>query len=228
MLPSISIIIPVLHEAHIINHLIGHLMRLPYDGNMEIIVVDGDPSGDSIQVIPGTLIKKILSRRGRGMQMNAGARSASGDILLFLHADTFLPSNGLILLAKAMQEPSVLGGAFDLSIDAAGRWFRWIEKAASLRSRITRIPYGDQAIFIRRNYFTACGGYAEIAIMEDVELMRRMNRSGHRITLLPFPVRTSPRRWKKTGILRNTLRNWMLLILFYLGVPAGRLKRFYR
>lgn len=228
MHPSISIVIPVLHEAHIINRLLGHLSRLPFDGKLEILVVDGAPSGDSLQAILMPRVKKILSPQGRGIQMNAGARNASGDILLFLHADTFLPPKGLAHIAEAMHASSIVGGAFDLSIDSPSPCFRWIEKAASLRSRITRIPYGDQAIFIKRGYFLELGGFEAFPIMEDVELMHRIKKNGHRIKLLPSRVKTSARRWERTGVCRNTLRNWMLLALFHLGGSPERMYRFYR
>lgn len=228
MHPSISIVIPVLHEAHIINRLIGHLMRLTFDGQLEILVVDGAPSGDSLEAIQAPQVKKIFSAQGRGIQMNAGARKASGDILLFLHADTRLPPNGLVHVVEALRNSSAVGGAFDLSIDSPRTCFRWIEKTASLRSRITRIPYGDQAIFIKRGFFLKLGGFGAFPIMEDVELMRRIRKSGHRILLLPSRVKTSARRWESTGVCRNTLRNWMMLVLFYLGASPERLKRFYR
>ena len=228
MRPSISIIIPVLHEAPIINGLIGHLMRLPFDGKLEILVVDGAPSGDSLQAIQAAQVKKIFADQGRGIQMNTGARKASGDILLFLHADTRLPPNGLVHVAKALDGSSAVGGAFDLSIDSPRPCFRWIEKTASLRSRITRIPYGDQAVFIRRDFFLELGGFGAFPIMEDVELMGRIKKSGHRIVLLSSRVKTSARRWESAGVCRNTLRNWMMLALFYLGTPPERLYRFYR
>jgi rSAM/selenodomain-associated transferase 2 len=227
MPPSISVIIPMLHEARIIARLIRHLTGLPFEGRLEIVAVDGAPAGDSLEAIREPRVRKIIASPGRGIQMNAGAREASGEILLFLHADTFLPRDGLRRIARAMSTSSAVGGAFDLTIDSPRPWFRWIEKSASLRSRITRIPYGDQAIFIRRGIFWDIGGYEAFPIMEDVDLMRRIKRCGHSIALLPARVRTSPRRWERTGVCRNTFRNWMLLVLFYLGVSPAQLHRFY-
>lgn len=228
MPPSISIVIPVYHEAPILNALIAHLVRLPFTGKREILVVDGAPSGDSLRAIQAPQVRKLIAPPGRGIQMNAGARRAGGEILLFLHADTHLPPDGLNQIAEAMQASAAVGGAFDLAIDSPRACFRLIERAASLRSRVTRVPYGDQAIFIRRGYFMDIGGFAEIPIMEDVELMQRIRRRGRRIMLLPCRVATSPRRWERTGICRNTLRNWSLLALFHLGVAPERLGRFYR
>jgi len=228
MCPSISIVIPVFYEAHIINPLVRHLIRLPFDGKREIIVVDGAASGDSLRAIREPQVKKLRSPRGRAVQMNTGARRAVGDILLFLHADTRLPEAGLAQIVGALQAEAAVGGAFNLAIDSPRPCFRWIERAASLRSRITRVPYGDQAIFIRRAYFLRNGGFAAIPIMEDVELMRRIRRQGHRIVLLSGQAVTSARRWEKTGVCRNTLRNWMLLALYHAGVAPERLCRFYR
>ncbi|AOY59889.1 TIGR04283 family arsenosugar biosynthesis glycosyltransferase [Desulfococcus multivorans] len=228
MRPAVSIVIPVFHEAHIINPLVGHLLRMPFAGKREIIVVDGAASGDSLRAIRDPRAVKLRSTRGRAVQMNTGARHATGDILLFLHADTRLPDDGLERIIEALQAKDFVGGAFDLAIDSPRPCFRWIEKAASRRSRITRIPYGDQAIFIRKAYFLRHGGFAAIPIMEDVELMRRIRRRGDRIILLPHRVTTSARRWERTGVCRNTLRNWMLLILYHAGVAPERLSLFYR
>ncbi|WP_373499247.1 TIGR04283 family arsenosugar biosynthesis glycosyltransferase [Desulfococcus sp.] len=226
--PSISVVIPVLHESGGINRLLAHLTRLPCAGNLEIIVVDGAPSAETIEAIRDPRVRKVRSGRGRGIQMNAGAREASGDILLFLHADTRLPPSGPADIARAMRSSSAVGGAFSLSIDSRCPCYRVIETTATLRSRITRVPYGDQAIFIRRGYFLRIGGFAAFPILEDVELMRRIKKTGERIVLLSPRVRTSARRWERTGIFRNTLRNWLILILFRMGVPAERLDRFYR
>lgn len=228
MAPAVSVVIPVLHEAPNINPLIDHLTRLPFSGAVEIVVVDGAPSADTLQAIRAPGVLKVHSGRGRGNQMNAGARMASGGILLFLHADTRLPESGLADIVRAMESAGAVGGAFRLSIDGRSPCYRIIERTANLRTRITRVPYGDQAIFLRRGYFMHIGGFAPLPIMEDVELMRRIRRTGGRIVLLPDGVKTSARRWEQTGILRNTLRNWLLLILFRTGVSAERLARFYR
>jgi hypothetical protein len=127
-----------------------------------------------------------------------------------------------------MENGEVVAGAFDLGIRSGRPVFRLIETAASLRSRITRVPYGDQAIFIRKDYFHATEGFREIPLMEDVELMRRIRKAGDRISIIPERVRTSPRRWEKEGVLFCTLRNWTLITLYFLGVPPEKLARFYR
>ncbi len=178
MQPIYSFIIPVYREEEIINLTIDHLMCLQKFAAAEIIVADGDYEGSTLREISNTNVKKILCRKGRARQMNYGAAKSSGDILIFLHADTGLPMNALHRIAAAMEDKTFIGGAFDLGIDSQRFAFRVIEKMASWRSRLTRIPYGDQAIFIRRDYFQALGGFKDIPIMEDVELMRRIKRRG--------------------------------------------------
>ncbi|GBC62764.1 hypothetical protein DENIS_3741 [Desulfonema ishimotonii] len=225
---QITIIIPALNEAHTINQTLAHLFNHSDDGDYEVLVADGSPACTTLKAIRYEGVKKIVSAPGRGRQMNAGARCASGDILLFLHADTLLPRNGLRQVAGVCRSDAVAGGAFDLSVDSPHRAFRLIEKTASLRSRITRIPYGDQAIFLKREIFFRLGGYREIPLMEDVDLMRRVRASRRKIVLLTDTVRTSARRWEKEGICCGTLRNWALVTLYLTGVSPERLARFYR
>jgi rSAM/selenodomain-associated transferase 2 len=160
--------------------------------------------------------------------MNKGAVAATGDILLFLHADTLLPTGAFEKIITIMRTGRYVGGAFDLGIVSDRTSYRIIECAASYRSRLTRIPYGDQAIFIRKDVFMGLGGYREFPIMEDVELMRSIKRSGHRIFIIATKVKTSPRRWEKEGIIYCTVRNWVLMTLYLLGVKPNTLARFYR
>ncbi len=160
--------------------------------------------------------------------MNKGASLARGDILLFLHADTRLPKSALQNISSVMEKKDIVGGAFDLSIQSDRPIFRIIEKAASVRSRITRIPYGDQAPFIRKDYFHAVGGFKEMPLMEDVEFMRRLKKAGDKICIVSEKVKTSPRRWETEGILYCTLRNWTIRSLYSLGVSPTKLMRFYR
>lgn len=223
-----SIVIPVLNEAALMNDTIDRLRNLQENDPLEIIVVDGDPEGRTLSVITRHDIMKIKSPRGRGRQMNEGAAIARGSILLFLHVDTELPSGALRLIATVMHDKRYVAGAFDLGIKSAKPVFRLIEKAASVRSRITRIPFGDQAIFIRKDYFEQIGRYQEIPVMEDVEIMDRIKKRGDRIYILPQQVRTSSRRWEQEGIVRCTLRNWMLQTLYFLGVSSRKLSQFYK
>ena len=228
MKSRISIIVPVLNEQSIINELIEHLYDLPYAGGREVIVVDGNQNQNTLAVISRGGVKKIASSRGRGVQMNAGAAEAIGETLLFLHADTRLPPVALERIGLTIEPPHIVGGAFDLGIPSNKWGFRLIETVASWRSRITRIPYGDQAIFIKRTVFEQIGGFKEIPIMEDVEFMRRVRKSGRKITIIPLKVRTAARRWEKEGLLYTTLRNWILISAYACGVSPRRLSKFYK
>jgi len=225
---AVSVIVPVLNEAATINELITHVRRVSDIGDVELIVSDGDPQGGTLRAITDTGVIGVFSRRGRGAQMNAGAAVASGDILLFLHADTFLPAGAFGKINAAMKDGRYAGGAFDLGIDSQRRALKIVEGAASLRSRVTRIPYGDQAIFMRRDILNAMGGFKDIPIMEDVDLMRRLKRSGQNIVIIPRKVRTSPRRWEAEGVIYCTLRNWALVTFYMLGIRPDKLVRFYR
>lgn len=222
-----SLIIPVLNEADEINALISHLKSLgKRDG--EIILVDGSPEGDTLRAVKDQDVCCLTSPAGRAKQMNAGAARAAGGILVFLHADTRLPAEALALIDGAMKGETCVGGAFDLQIGSTRFIYKGIALAASLRSRLTRVPYGDQAIFIRRDFFDRLGGYPDIPLMEDVALMRRIKRAGGRICFISAPVVTSPRRWEKEGILYTTLRNWMLMTLYSIGVSPETLSKYYK
>lgn len=223
-----SIIIPVLNETDNINSLIEHLHDLRAGKNCEIIVVDGDPKGGTINVIHDKEVRSIVSTLGRAQQMNAGAAIANGEILIFLHADTQLPVEALQKIGSAMERKEYVGGAFNLGIKSESLIFRIIGYLGSLRSRLTRIPYGDQAIFIRKDYFLRIGGYKEIPLMEDLELMHRIKKLGGKICILSDPVNTSPRRWEKEGIIYCTLRYWIILVLYFIGVSPYRLSKFYK
>jgi len=229
MRPRFSIIIPVLNEEAVINpaiEYIGHFQEAM--GPSEIIVADGDPEGKTARAIRDRKVITTVSKRGRGNQMNRGAALAKGDILLFLHADTRLPVDALTLIDSALRDPAYAAGAFYLAIASARPIFRLLEKTASVRSRLTHIPYGDQAFFFRRDYFRAIGGFADIPIMEDVDIMRRIKKRGDRIIIIDRPAITSARRWEKEGVLYCTLRNWLLISLYLSGVSPERLSRLYR
>jgi rSAM/selenodomain-associated transferase 2 len=196
--------------------------------SFEIIVVDGDRERDTLKAIQSNRVIKIFSERGRAKQMNAGASIAKGEILIFLHADTELPTHALKKIESVIEKRGYTAGAFDLGIQSKKLIFKVIAFLGSLRSRLNRIPYGDQAIFLRREYFNKIGGYKEIPLMEDVELMRRIKRSGKKIWILYDRVMTSPRRWEKEGLIYCILRNWVLQALYFLGVSPHKLVNFYR
>lgn len=228
MPPKFSIILPVLNEAAIIGATVDHLLALERSDQCERIVVDGAPDGGTLKAITGRAVCCIASPRGRGCQMNAGAAAATGEILIFLHADTRLPPRALALIDRMMTEGTLIGGAFDLRIGSERRILKLIARVASVRSRVTRIPYGDQAIFLRRGYFNQVGRYPEIPLMEEVALMQRIKKAGGRIGFIADPVITSARRWEEEGVLYGTLRNWILLSAYLLGVSPEKLARYYR
>jgi len=223
-----SIIVPVLNEGPFIDDVVERVRGLDGNEDGEIIVVDGDRDGSTLKAISRDDVVKVLSPRGRGRQMNEGAKAARGDVLLFLHADTQLPSNAIHLIADRLRDGGIVAGAFDLGILSDRPVFRIIERISSLRSRATRVPFGDQAIFVRRKYFDEIGGYRDIPIMEDVEIMKRIRKRGDRIAIIGERVRTSARRWEEEGIVRCTVRNWSLQLLYPLGVSPSTLARFYR
>ncbi|MCF6247250.1 MAG: TIGR04283 family arsenosugar biosynthesis glycosyltransferase [Desulfobacula sp.] len=237
---DISVIIPVLNEKVQINPAIQRLFEqktfwtiestgaVDQTGTIEIIVVDGSSNGETLDCIKEDGVKAITSKPGRGRQMNAGAAVASGYILLFLHCDTALPKNGLKKILNTMKNVNCDAGAFDLSINADGFAYRLIEKTASLRSRLTRIPYGDQGLFIQKDFFFNIGQFKEIPIMEDVELMQRIKKQKAGLAFIDDSVLTSPRRWEKEGKVYGTLRNWVIITLYLFGVSPERLAGLYK
>ncbi len=219
----VSVIIPTLNEAPGIART---LCRVRQAGECEILVVDGGSDDGTPELARPLADRVLLSERGRARQMNAGARAATGDVVLFLHADTVLPAAFPALLARSLRDPRVVGGRFDVRLDAAGWPFRMIETLMNIRSRWTKIATGDQAIFVRREVFLALGGYPEIPLMEDVELSRRLKRVGE-LACLRACVTTSARRWQRNGIVRTIILMWTLRLGYFLGVPAEQLKTFY-
>lgn len=224
---NISVVIPVLHEGEHINDVLTSLKVSSNGRPYEAIVVDGDPASGTIAHIKDSRVITLSAPKGRAKQMNEGAARAKGEILLFLHADTLLPADALAKIDEALSDESYIGGAFDLGIQNGRRIFQLIGWCASLKHRLTRVPYGDQAIFMRRKSFEELGGYPEIPLMEDVELMKRIKRKGWRIIILCDAVKTSSRKWEKDGVAYTIFRNWMLQTLYLLGMPAERLVKYY-
>ncbi len=171
-------------------------------------------------------VRLLTSPRGRARQMNAGAHASRGDVLLFLHADTWLPDGALGAVTTALEDSRVVGGRFDIRFDSPRAVFRMIAFFMNLRSRMSGISTGDQAIFVRRQVFEAMGGYPDMPLMEDVELSRRLKRRG-RLAALPCRVTTSSRKWEREGALRTMALMWALRFLYMAGVPPARLHRWY-
>ncbi|NEO84318.1 MAG: glycosyltransferase family 2 protein [Spirulina sp. SIO3F2] len=222
---SISIIIPVYNEALALPQTLPHLCSNP---NLEIIVVDGGSTDDSLAIAQSYDVKAFLSPEpGRAAQMNAGAALATGEILLFLHADTQLPTGFETLVRRALQDEQVVAGAFELAIAGSAPGLRWVEWGVKWRSHWFALPYGDQAVFLRRETFEAIGGFPSLPIMEDFVFVRQLQRHG-KITILPQPVLTSARRWQRLGILKTTLINQTMIMGYYAGVKPQRLADWYR
>lgn len=225
MSDRISIIIPVYREAEAVAATLARALELG-SGN-ELIVVDGDPRGSTIGAIDGQGVVCICSQKGRAAQLNAGARVATGEILLFLHADTLLPPSALDEIAATLEDSRFAGGCFDLLLDDDSRILRAYSTIINYRTRLWRIPVGDQAIFLRRRVFDAVGGYPDVPILEEVELMWRLRRGGYRIRVSSQRVVVSARKFLDDGPLRRIALNTLIGALYYLGVSPGRLVGLY-
>jgi rSAM/selenodomain-associated transferase 2 len=212
----LSVVIPALNESASIRAALEALAPLRARGH-EVIVVDGGSSDGTAQLAAGLCDQLLVSARGRALQMNAGARVAGGDVLVFLHADTRLPAD------FAIPEAS-LWGRFDVRIEGSHALLKAVAWSMNLRSRLTGIATGDQAMFVRRELFP---GFPEIALMEDVALSRLLKRRG-RPTCLRDKVATSGRRWESRGVLRTIILMWALRLLFFLGASPARLARLYQ
>ncbi len=221
--------------------LVEHLQRL--EGFHEAILVDASDQPDSramvtnaLRALPKSLLSSPTSNAskiglvastesGRAAQMNLGAKSADGDILLFLHCDTRLPDDAMKLIRRVI-ENGYGWGRFDISLESKGLIYRVIERMVNLRSRVRRIGTGDQAMFIAASLFHECGGYPRIALMEDIAICKKLNR--HSLPgLIKKAVVTSARRWHNKGALATILLMWKLRLLFWIGVDSNRLARMY-
>ena len=221
----LSVVVPALDEAANLARLLPDLWRAWPD--IEIIVVDGGSRDGTTDVVRGQAGVRLLEgARGRARQMNAGARQAGGDVLLFLHADTRLPDGAVGAIAATLADPAVVGGRFDVRFDSRRRVLGMVAWFMNARSRATSICTGDQAIFVRRAAFEAVGGYPDIALMEDIELCRRLKTRG-RLAALRARVTTSARKWEREGPLRTIGLMWTLRLLYFCGVAPARLHRWY-
>ena len=220
---KISVIIPTRNEEANIALAVERASTMePH----EVIVVDGGSTDNTVSIAEDGPCIVIPSEAGRAAQQNTGARQATGDVLLFLHADCWFDCNPEIQIAQSLEDEHVAGGAFVHRIDAKGFLFRIIERGDSLRVQLWGSAYGDQGIFVRRDVFEELGGFPEVRLMEDVLFMRLL-RKRSRIALLPGPLKTSARRWQKHGVIRQTLRNWSILTAEKFGVSPDRLATYY-
>jgi rSAM/selenodomain-associated transferase 2 len=220
---NISVVLPVLNEEQSIRGTLQSLIRLtPY----EIIVVDGGSRDRTLEICKEFAVDVMHAERGRARQMNVGARRASGEVLLFLHADTRLPQSALNDIAAALSDSRYLGGRFDVELAGAHWMLKVIGALINCRSRATKIATGDQALFVRREVFERMGGFPDIALMEDIAFCRALKRLGG-LACLRSRVITSARRWERDGVWRTIFKMWSLKVCYLAGVSPMRLKRFY-
>ena len=222
---TLSVIIPTLDEERTIRETLARLQRAAFS---DILVVDGGSGDGTVALVSeaATGARLLTALRGRARQMNAGAAAATGDVLVFLHADTLLPPTAADDIRAALSNPDVVGGRFDAQFDRDRGLYWLVSRTMNWRSRLTGIATGDQAIFVRRTVFEAIGGFPDIPIMEDVAFSKCLKRRG-RMAALRSCVVTSARRWERHGPMRTILLMWGLRLLFFLGVSPDRLHRLY-
>jgi rSAM/selenodomain-associated transferase 2 len=224
--PAVAVVVPVLDEEARIGHRLDELRT--QQGVAEIVVVDGGSRDRTVPIAaaaPG--VRVVSAPRGRGSQANAGAAATTADVLLFLHADVELPPDAVQWVARALASPDVVAGAFRVRhvADAGRNWLGALLRLADLRSYVTGLPYGDQALFVRRGAFTAAGGFPSQPLFEDLELAKRLRQLG-RIVTVPAVVRVSARRFIQRP-LRSLLAMHTFPMLYRLGVSPETLERLY-
>lgn len=220
---SVSVIIPTLNEESCLAETLDAVR--PLDNLHEIIVVDGG-STDRTQELAQQADTLLTGARGRAAQMNLGARHATGDVLFFLHADCIPSAMSLTLAERTLQRQRVVAGCFQMRVRSSGFLYRMIDAAATMRTRLFGVIYGDQGMFISRERFWQMGGFPELRLMEDVQFSLRLRRYG-KVVVVPQPLHVSPRRWQKKGIIRQTLRNWTLTALVAAGAHPDSLAKHY-
>jgi len=223
--PAVSIIVPVLDEAAGICAVLDALQPFRATG-AEVIVVDGGSADDTVALAAPRCDRVIAAARGRATQMNAGAAVSRGALLLFLHADTLLPPEAPALLRELSARPPVWG-RFDVTLGGTHPLLRLVATMMNWRSRLTAVATGDQAIFVSRELFAACGGFPSLPLMEDIALSKRLRRVRAPVCLAPR-VESSGRRWERGGLWRTVGLMWGLRLGYFLGVDPIRLARWYR
>ena len=223
---KLSVIVPMLNEAQALPGLLERLSPLLRHGT-EVILSDGGSDDGSADIAERAGFTVVRAPRGRARQMNAGAAQTTGDVLLFLHADTQLPDDAEIAVAQALAEGNRVWGRFDVRIDGRSPILRVVGSLMNVRSRLTGIATGDQAMFVKRPAFDAVGEFPDQPLMEDIELSKRLLKRS-RPACIVLRVTTSGRRWETRGVWRTILLMWRLRWNYWRGVPAQRLAETYR
>ncbi|MHC4453127.1 MAG: TIGR04283 family arsenosugar biosynthesis glycosyltransferase [Planctomycetota bacterium] len=209
-----SIIIPTLNEEEVIKRCLETVVNIP---GIEVIVSDGGSTDKTVEIAGGYRnVKVVSSIMGRGVQMNAGASYAHGGILLFLHADSILSREVILKIPCVFKNKSIVGGAFKIRLLSDRLSYRLIEAGICFRSRLLKLPYGDQGLFVKRAVFKELGGFGGMAVCEDLDFIWRLKKLGE-IAILDEEILSSVRRWENNGVLRTSLRNQFLLASYVLG-----------
>jgi rSAM/selenodomain-associated transferase 2 len=221
---KVSIIIPTLNEALILKETLDKISRLdPH----EIIVADGGSLDTTVPIAKREATRVVECKPNRALQMNVGAREATGDLLLFIHADSRVNPESYHRMIETMRSSDLVGGAFSLTIESEKISLKLISRLATLRARHLNLVYGDQSIFVRADVFRKLDGYSPLPICEDLDFFRRLSQRGQ-VTLLKEKAYTSARRWMSEGIPFTTLRNIIIATLFLIGFPPRILSRWYQ
>ncbi len=222
---GVGVVVPTLNEARYLPGLLEdlHQLTIPY----HLVVADGGSTDETIAVADRAGASVVIAPRGRGSQMNAGARVVTGSWLCFLHADVRVSPGALQLLERTVADANASAAVWRLAIDSPGFWYRTFEFGALLRDRLGGLPYGDQGLLVRRELFDEVGGFPDIPVFEDVAMVRALRRETS-LRRLPAAVRVSSRRWQREGLCKAWLRNTALVSAFLVGISPNRLARWYR
>lgn len=218
----ISVVMPVYNEEATIQEALSGLLR---NNNIEVIVADGNSSDRTVELAKQYPVKIVASEKGRAKQMNAGAEAAAGRYIIFLHADCFFGRGALEAIGDSLNN-GYIGGCLSHRINSRRIIYRLIEASGNIRARISKIFYGDQAIFARRDIFFKIGGFDDVALFEDILFSQKMKKEG-RTSVLSKAVYASARRWERQGIIKATLIHWLLSLGLLFGIPADILKKIY-
>ena len=224
---SLSVVIPTLDEEERLPVLLGSLGACGADAPEEVIVVDGGSRDRTVEVAERAGARVVRAPRGRGAQLRHGAEAATGDLLLFLHADTRVAPPALAAVRRTLRDPGPIAAGLRQRIDQRGAVYRLIERAADLRVRCGWV-YGDSGLVVRRRAYEEVGGFRDLPLFEDLDLSRRLRRRGRIRLVRAAELTVSARRWQRDGAVRRTVWNWLLTVAWLAGVDPARLVRYYR